>query len=188
MEKSVKRSAGPCGGTETTTESSGWCTNESQWEEKWWILTYCCRNVSVGRVIGIHIGRVMGRGEHSVVVDSESWTETTEKTGWFTPIQAPNRRHRRTVESKAIGGTWCTGMRQSDAELLAQRQHSKENSEWRHTSCSSLYPIPRQLDLIFWNLSLKWQHCCKVFNILLPPPNCKILYVSYGNILNHKWP
>lgn len=43
------------------------------------ILTYCCRNVSVGRVIGIHIGRVMGGREHSVVVDSESWTDTTEK-------------------------------------------------------------------------------------------------------------
>lgn len=43
------------------------------------ILTYCRRNVSVGRVIGIHIGRVMGGREHSVVVDSESWTTTTEK-------------------------------------------------------------------------------------------------------------
>lgn len=43
------------------------------------ILTYCCRNVSVGRVIGIHIGRVMGGREHSVVVDSESWTKTTER-------------------------------------------------------------------------------------------------------------
>lgn len=41
------------------------------------ILTYCRRNVSVGRVIGIHIGRVMGGREHSVVVDSESWTKTT---------------------------------------------------------------------------------------------------------------
>lgn len=43
------------------------------------ILTYCRRNVSVGRVIGIHIGRVMGGREHSVVVDSESWTTTKEK-------------------------------------------------------------------------------------------------------------
>lgn len=43
------------------------------------ILTYCCGNVSVGRVIGIHIGRVMGGREHSVVVDSQSWTKTTEK-------------------------------------------------------------------------------------------------------------
>lgn len=46
---------------------------------KWLILTYCCRNVSVGRVIGIHIGRVMGGREHSVVVDSERWTKTMEK-------------------------------------------------------------------------------------------------------------
>lgn len=45
------------------------------------MLTYCRRNVSVGRVIGIHIGRVMGGREHSVVVDSDSWTtDSGEKT------------------------------------------------------------------------------------------------------------
>lgn len=48
-----------------------WCTNKKC--RKRWFLTYYCRNVSVGRVIGIHIGRVMGRRKHSVVVDSESW-------------------------------------------------------------------------------------------------------------------
>lgn len=75
--KCVKCSSRPCVATERTTEGSGWCTNEVS--RKWLILTYCCRNVSVGRVIGIHIGRVMGGREHSVVVDSESWTKTTEK-------------------------------------------------------------------------------------------------------------
>lgn len=43
------------------------------------ILTYCRRNVSEGRVIGIDIGRIMGGREHSVVVDSDSWTMTTER-------------------------------------------------------------------------------------------------------------
>lgn len=43
------------------------------------ILTYCRRNVSEGRVIGIYIGRIMGGREHSVVVDSDSWTMTTER-------------------------------------------------------------------------------------------------------------
>lgn len=57
-----------------TGDDNGWWISE-----KCLILTYCRRNVSVGRVIGIHIGRVMGGREHSVVVDSESWTKTTER-------------------------------------------------------------------------------------------------------------
>lgn len=80
---------------------------------KWWILTYCRRNVSVGRVIGIHIGRVMGGREHSVVVDSDSWTKTTEidiDSHLYWHITEENSERRTT------GGTWCTGMRQSDAE------------------------------------------------------------------------
>lgn len=153
---------------------------------KWWILTYCCRNVSVGRVIGIHIGRVMGRGEHSVVVDSESWTETTEKTQWFTPIQAHNRRHRRTVESKATGGTWCTGMRQSDAELRAQRQHSKR-TQGDSTHHAQVYT--RSLDNFISSLTTR-QHCCKVQRIMIISLHFyyKILHVNYSNILNNKLP
>lgn len=46
----------------------------SSCERRGSVLTYCRRNVSVGRVIGIRIGRVMGGREHSVVVDSDSWT------------------------------------------------------------------------------------------------------------------
>lgn len=80
------------------------------------ILTYCCRNVSVGRVIGIHIGRVMGGREHSVVVDSESWTKTMERNSDSTPKWTHDRRHKRNSERRTTGGTWCAGMRQNDAE------------------------------------------------------------------------
>lgn len=85
------------------------------------ILTYCRRNVSEGRVIGIYIGRIMGGREHSVVVDSDSWTMTTEKKNkhWFPPMWTHDRRH---SEGKTTGGMWCAGMRQSDAELSARRQ------------------------------------------------------------------
>lgn len=65
--------------THGTTESRALMHRYISVSTKWLILTYGCRNVSVGRVIGIYIGRVMGGREHSVVVDSESWTMTTEK-------------------------------------------------------------------------------------------------------------
>lgn len=86
------------------------------------ILTYCRRNVSEGRVIGIYIGRIMGGREHSVVVDSDSWTMTTERKNkhWFPPMWTHDRRH---SEGKTTGGMWCAGMRQSDAELSARRRH-----------------------------------------------------------------
>lgn len=122
MEKKVNKQKTEhgmkCVNTEMTTQSSGWCRNDFQWL----ILTYCCRNVSVGRVIGIHIRRVMGGGEHSVVVDSESWTETTERN-------SDSHLYRHTTqdsERRTMGGTWCAGMRQrSDAELSAQWRCSK---------------------------------------------------------------
>lgn len=112
--------------------AAGWCTNEFQWaEKKEWILTYCCRNVSVGRVIGIHIGRVMGGREHSVVVDSECWTKTTEREKqWFIPIETDKEETR--WRDKTMGGTWCAGMRRSDAEL----------GEEVHTSYSMSIPDP----------------------------------------------
>lgn len=78
MTDRVQRSAQWCGDRGEQNTQRRWCMSEYGWRRrgrKWWILTYCCRNVSVCRVIGIHIGRVMGRGEHSVVVDSESWQE-----------------------------------------------------------------------------------------------------------------
>lgn len=111
--------------TEEKTHSGGWCINEFGWwqrrKRKWWILTYCCRNVSVCRVIGIHIGRVMGRGEHSVVVDSESWRQqkNNRKKQWFTSIHTEEETQENS-ESREMGGTCGTGMRQSDAELSAQ--------------------------------------------------------------------
>lgn len=77
------------------------------------ILTYCCRNVSVGRVIGIHIGRVMGGREHSVVVDSESWTNR-QRREIVIDTQTQNRRHKRTVRDRQlepVGGMWGTGIR-----------------------------------------------------------------------------
>lgn len=128
-----------------------------QVSRKWRILTYCRRNVSVGRVIGIHIGRVMGGREHSVVVDSECWTRTMEKNS-----DSHLQKTQQNSERGTTGGTWCAGMRRSDAELSAQWQHSKTfgsfplnmriflNSEWLHTSDSSLYPIPLQVYNLHW--------------------------------------
>lgn len=75
------------------------------------ILTYCCRNVSVGRVIGIHIGRVMGGGEHSVVVDSESWTMDNEEENKSDSDQCGHTTE--DSERKTTGGMWYAGMRQS---------------------------------------------------------------------------
>lgn len=57
----------------------------------------------------------MGGREHSVVVDSESWTKTTERNS-----DSHLYRHiTEDSERKTTGGTWCAGMRQSDAELSA---------------------------------------------------------------------
>lgn len=112
--KCVKR----CVDAERTT-GSGWVVQKWISESgKWLILTYCCRNVSVGRVIGIHIGRVMGGGEHSVVVDSESWTKTTERNS----DSHLDRHITEDSERRTAGGTWCAGIRRSDAELSAQWQ------------------------------------------------------------------
>lgn len=82
------------------------------------MLTYSRRNVSVGRVIGIHRGRVMGGREHSVVVDSDSWTTDSgeRKQERFTPMWTHNRGH---GERRTTRGTWSAGMRQTDAELSA---------------------------------------------------------------------
>lgn len=142
-KKVWKHSAEVCVDTDRTT-GSGWVMHEwIQVSGKWRILTYCCRNVSVGRVIGIHIGRVMGGREHSVVVDSECWTKTMEVRQWFTPTEDTREQWQETT-----GGTWCAGMRRSDAELSALWRLFLLiwgfffNSEWLHTSDSSLYPIP----------------------------------------------
>lgn len=102
--------------------SAMWCPPAHFSERKeCLILTYCRRNVSEGRVIGIYIGRIMGGREHSVVVDSDSWTMTTERKNkhWFPPMWTHDRRH---SEGKTTGGMWCAGMRQSDAELSARRR------------------------------------------------------------------
>lgn len=105
------------------------------------ILTYCRRNVSEGRVIGIYIGRIMGGREHSVVVDSDSWTMTTERKNkhWFPPMWTHDRRH---SEGKTTGGMWCAGMRQSDAELSARRRHwLSDATHHSHVYTWSLYMI-----------------------------------------------
>lgn len=119
---------------ERTTEKKTWVMHA--WisvSGKWRILTYCRRNVSVGRVIGIHIGRVMGGREHSVVVDSDSWTETTEidsDSHLYWHITEENSERRTT------GGTWCAGMRMSDAE------RKEDLPELRVTPHITLMSIP----------------------------------------------
>lgn len=48
----------------------------------------------------------MGRREHSVVVDSDSWTKREDKNHNF---------HQGKSDRRTMGGTCCTGMKQSDA-------------------------------------------------------------------------
>lgn len=63
----------------------------------------------------------MGGREHSVVVDSESWTTTAERENNSDSHLCGHTTE--DSEGKTTGGTWCAGMRQSDAELSAQWQH-----------------------------------------------------------------
>lgn len=77
--------------------------------QQWWMLTYSRRNVSEGRVIGIHIGRVMGGGEHSVVVDSECWTtqKQTVNLNWHKTQRQWNGHKRRDVVRR-YETDWCS--------------------------------------------------------------------------------
>lgn len=64
----------------------------------------------------------MGGREHSVVVDSDSWTMTTERKN-KTDSLLRGHMTEDTVKGRQQGGMWCAGMRQSDAELSERRQH-----------------------------------------------------------------
>lgn len=132
--------------------------NREQWvmqklisvSRKWLILTYCCRNVSVGRVIGIHIGRVMGGREHSVVVDSESWTKTTERNS--DSHLNRHRRHKRTVK----GGQWeGRGVQVWDRVMLSWAHSGsaqRELSDSRHRA--QVYTWSLFNFFFFFNLAL----------------------------------
>ncbi len=62
----------------------------------------------------------MGGREHSVVVDSECWTKTMEKNS-----DSHLKKTQENSERRTTGGTWCAGMRRSDAELSAQWHSSQ---------------------------------------------------------------
>lgn len=168
-KKSVRCSARPC----VDTESSERCTNELS--RKWRILTYCCRNVSVGRVIGIHIGRVMGGREHSVVVDSESWTKTTE-TQWFTPIQTHDRGHKRTVTGRQWEGRGAQVWDRVMEALAEARPVSSSLNSTHHTHVYtwSLFNSIISLKLALTNVAANSMHVGEIKKSL----RCRIMIYS----------
>lgn len=94
----------------------------------------------------------MGGREHSVLVDSESWTKTYGGTVmWFIPKWTHSRGN--SERQKTTRGTWCAGMRRRDIELSDSDRFTPQMRnfsvwEWLHTSCTSLYLIPLQFPLL----------------------------------------
>lgn len=84
----------------------------------------------------------MGGREHSVVVDSESWTKTMEKI-------SDSHLNRHITEGtqnseKSVGGMWWAGMRQSDAELhsvSAQRELKSDSTHHAQIYTWSLFNV-----------------------------------------------